>query len=140
MLAALLVLQSSLAAVAEGGGGSGNGLVCYFGSCQGGPRVVDQLIPVPPGYGWLYLGRFKAGSWKEPSSEELAGYTPEELQGDSLRIDKDLNVRKGPMGCHATDPVPAVVGSIKRGNSAEIIQVLHLPGCRTYIWAKVKYQ
>lgn len=96
------------------------------------------------GLGWIYLGRYLPDErWENPRDPNLSSYRPEDLRGVSIDVDRDVNIRVAPFvflgmnGSTCRFSETEVTGSLPSGSSVRIEEVVRLPECASYVWAKI---
>ncbi|EJC80184.1 hypothetical protein Rleg4DRAFT_1798 [Rhizobium leguminosarum bv. trifolii WSM2297] len=91
-------------------------------------------------FGWVYLGEYLGGTWKQPRSNELAGRAPEEVSSNDITLTRDVNVRTSAF--HVIDKrcnfdESPIIGQLRYGTTIRITKIYRLPGCTSYVWAEI---
>ncbi|WP_162244998.1 MULTISPECIES: M48 family metalloprotease [unclassified Rhizobium] len=115
-----------------------------YASC-GGVLTAEAGEPQEAS-GWIYVGVYDNGWSSSSTLSGLDAYSPEDLEGQYLKLNRGANLRDGPFkataqlangGCKNSES--NIIGGLSAKSTVRIDQVYRLEGdwCSHFIWAQV---
>jgi V8-like Glu-specific endopeptidase len=116
--------------------------------CSADTASVAAIEPPPAALrrGWMFLGRYQGqGRWRDPRADALVGYAPGDFVGLKLTLNIGVNLRDGPFRVTASENKSCdieetnIIGGLSEGASAEVLRLVRLTPCSSYVWAEVEF-